>query len=230
MDLADLLHEDQDVGLTGLTYYRGKIYLAVQTGRNPRILVFDRHLECVETIAHPDFSDIHSLCIANGALLVVSTGNQSVIAVDLKDHTATTLFRTDHKIHINSVILDNIGLLACCQSPRHLFGTATHGGVIDITNQRVIVDGLGYPHSLLANGKKSIVLDSSGGRVIRFDRSGIVQQQALSGFLARRGDRRWMPVCRGQRGPHHLSQEPATGRRARRLGRVGRKGLHSRTR
>jgi hypothetical protein len=55
--------------------------------------------------------------------------------------------------------------------------------VIDITNQRVVVDGLGYPHSLLSNGKQSIVLDSSGGRVIRFDRGGIVRRQALSGFL-----------------------------------------------
>jgi hypothetical protein len=183
VDLSDLLHGDKDVGLTGLTYHRGKIYVAVQTGSNPRILVFDRHLECIETITHPDFSDIHSLCIVNGVLLVVSTGNQSVIAVDLKDHGATTLFRTDHKIHANSVTRDHIGLLICCQSPKHMFGSAQAGGVIDVANQLVMVDGLGYPHSLAPSGNKFIVLDSSGERVIRFDRSGIVQQQALTGFL-----------------------------------------------
>jgi hypothetical protein len=183
VDLADLLHPEEDVGLTGLTYHKGKIYLAVQTGRRPRILVFDRHLECIETITHPDFSDLHSLSIAHGVLLVVSTGNQSVIAVDLRDHGATTLFRTDHKIHANSVVRDDTGLLVCCQSPKHLYGGAAAGGVIDVPNQRVVLDGLGYPHSLLTYGNKFIVLDSSGERIIRFDRSGIVQQQALPGFL-----------------------------------------------
>jgi YD repeat-containing protein len=183
VDLTELLHQEQDAGLTGLTYHKGKIYVAVQSGVNPRILVFDRHLECVEAIAHPDFSDLHSLSIANGCLLVVSTGNQSVIAVDLKDHGTTTLFQTEHKIHANSVVQDATGLLVCCQSARHLSGTASQGGVLDVTNQRVILDGLGYPHSLLANGNKFIVLDSSGERVIRFGRSGVVQQQALSGFL-----------------------------------------------
>jgi hypothetical protein len=182
VDLTDLLR-DGDVGLTGLTYHRGKLYLAVQTARNPRILVFDRHFECIETIAHPDFSDIHSLCTDKGFLLVASTGNQSVIAIDLQDHTASTLFHTEHKIHVNSVLRDDSGLLLCCQSPRHLFGTAKHGGVIDVANQRVVVDGLGYPHSLLATGRQSIVLDSSGGQVIRFDRGGVVQRQALFGFL-----------------------------------------------
>ncbi len=183
VDLTDLLHEDGDVGLTGLTYHRGKIFVAVQTGRDPRILVFDRHLECVDTIRHPEFSDIHSLCIDNGTLLVVSTGNQSVIAVDLRDHSATTLFQTDHKIHVNSVLRDSTGLLVCCQSPGHLFATASHGGVLDVTHQRVVVDGLGYPHSLLPSGRQFIVLDSAGGRVIRFDRGGTARQQVLSGFL-----------------------------------------------
>jgi hypothetical protein len=183
VDLTDLLHPEQDVGLTGLTYHKGKIYLAVQSGVNPRILVFDRHLECVETITHPDFNDLHSLSIAKGCLLVASTGNQSVIAIDLENHGTSTLFRTDHKVHANSVVQDATGLLVCCQSPRHLFSTASQGGVLDITNQRVIVDGLGYPHSLQPSGNKFIVLDSSGERIIRFDRSGVVQQQAASGFL-----------------------------------------------
>jgi hypothetical protein len=35
VDLTDLLHQEQDVGLTGLTYHKGKIYLAVQSGVNP---------------------------------------------------------------------------------------------------------------------------------------------------------------------------------------------------
>lgn len=183
VDLTDLLQPGNDVGLTGLTYHKGKLYLAVQTGLQPRILVFDRHLECIDTITNSEFSDIHSLSIADGALLVVSTGNHSVMAVDLMDHGVTTLFRTDHKIHANSTVRDGAGLLVCCQSPNRMFSTAQHGGVIDVTQQRVVIDGLGYPHSLEPIGNQFIVLDSSGGRVIRFDRGGVVQQQALSGFL-----------------------------------------------
>ncbi len=157
-----------------------------KVGGTRRILVFDRHLECSETITHPDFNDIHSLCIANGTLLVVSTGNQSIIAIDLTDHTATTLFQTDHKIHVNSAFYADTGLLVCCQSPGHLLASAQHGGVLDITNQHVVLDRLGFPHSLLPTGDKFIVLDSSGERVIRFNRSGMVQQQALTGFCAAR--------------------------------------------
>ncbi len=35
VDLTDLLREEYDVGLTGLTFHRGKLYVAVQSGRNP---------------------------------------------------------------------------------------------------------------------------------------------------------------------------------------------------
>lgn len=183
IDLSDLVHPDKDVGLTGLAYHDGMIYLAVQTGANPRILVFDRELTCVDMITHRDIIDIHSIYVDNGSLLVASTGNQSVIAIDPTDHKATTLFSTEQRIHVNSVVRDQCGLLICCQSPKHLFGNATHGGVIDVTNQRVILDGLGYPHSLQADGENFIVLDSSGERIIRFDRNGIIQQQELAGFL-----------------------------------------------
>ena len=168
VDLADLLHKENDVGLTGLAYHKGKIYLAVQTGLNPRILVFDRHLECIETISHPEFADIHSLYIANGVLLVVSTGNQSVIAVDLKDHGATTLFRTEHKIHANSVIRDTIGLLVCCQSPKHMFSTAQQGGVIDAANQYANSTGL----SIVVHGSGEVnhdIADPSAVELLGLD-------------------------------------------------------------
>jgi len=183
VDLSDLLRPEKDIGLTGLAYHDGSLYLAVQSGSSPRILVFDRQLTCIDVITHRNITDIHSLYFDDGKLLVVSTGNQSVIAIDPTDHGATTLFSTGQRIHVNSVVRDERGLLICCQSPKHLFGSASQGGVIDVTNQRIILDGLGYPHSLEPDGEQFIVLDSTGERVIRFDHNGIVQQQAVSGFL-----------------------------------------------
>lgn len=183
VDLTDLVNEGADHGLTGLAYYDGQLFVAVQSSRAPRILVFDNHMNCTETIMHPEFSDIHSLSVVHGDLIVISTGNRSVVRLDVKRKTTSTLFSTDAKIHVNSAIVENDGLLICCGGSGNLLAAATRGSVIDVTHQDVVVTGLGRPHSLARSGGDFIVLDSLGERIIRFDRNGIIQEQALAGFL-----------------------------------------------
>ena len=55
--------------------------------------------------------------------------------------------------------------------------------MFDATNSRVLLDGLGQPHSLMRDGDGFLVLDSGGGRVVRFDAAGVRQEQPLDGFL-----------------------------------------------
>ena len=183
VDLSDTLSQQGDIGLTGLTSIGDKLYAAVQSSTKARIVVLDRRLNVVNVIASPEFVDLHSLHRWNESLIAVSTGNQSVFQLDLADQRIKRLCAFDAMIHANSAWPDETGLLICCHSPAHLVPEATGGGVINVTTRRVILDRIGYPHSLEPNGNGFLVLDSHGQRVIRFNQTGIRQEQVLSGFL-----------------------------------------------
>jgi hypothetical protein len=54
---------------------------------------------------------------------------------------------------------------------------------MDAATGRVLVQELGLPHSLMPHRDGFLVLDSVGARVIRFDRSGVLKECQLAGFL-----------------------------------------------
>ena len=86
-------------------------------------------------------------------------------------------------MHVNSAVVDDVHAFICCHSVNRVLPGATGGGVFDATNSRVLLDGLGQPHSLMRDGDGFLVLDSGGGRVVRFDAAGVRQEQPLDGFL-----------------------------------------------
>jgi hypothetical protein len=90
-------------------------------------------------------------------------------------------------------LLRSVDLLVCCHYPeRALYGVeGAGGGVINATTRQMVLAGLTQPHSLEPDGPAFLVLDSDGRRLIRFDHTGILQQQALTGFL------RGMATARG---------------------------------
>ncbi len=197
VDLSDALGQPGDGGLTGLTCHGDKIYVAVQSS-TARILVLDRCLAPVDVIASPEFVDIHSLHTAGDSLIVCSTGSQSVIRVNIADHSTTKLCQFDATIHLNSAWLDEAELwfdepelLVCCHYPSRVVPEAVGGGVINAGRRRVVLVGLDQPHSFSASGNGFLVLDSETQRVIQFDHTGIRRQQVLSGFL------RGTAACRG---------------------------------
>jgi hypothetical protein len=197
VDLSDVLGQPGDGGLTGLACLGDKIYVAVQSTA-ARILILDRCLAPVGVITSPEFVDIHSLHTAGDALIVCSTGAQSVIRVDIADHSTTKLCQFDTTVHLNSAWLDEAELwfdepelLVCCHYPSRVVPEAVGGGVINAGRRHVVLVGLGQPHSFSPSGSGFLVLDSDAQRVIRFDHTGVRQQQVLSGFL------RGTAACRG---------------------------------
>jgi hypothetical protein len=192
IDLSDVLGQPGDGGLTGLTCLNGYIYLAVQSN-NPRLLTLDRKLTPVGVITSPEFKDIHSIHGVRDGLIVCSTGAQSVVRVDVRDHSTTKLCEFDVNVHLNSATFDGANLLICCHYPGQVLPSAEGGGggVIDATTRQVVLAGLTQPHSLEPDRQSFLVLDSDGHSLIRFDHTGIVQQQALTGFL------RGMTTARG---------------------------------
>jgi hypothetical protein len=183
VDLSSELGQTGDCGLTGITFHGGKIYVAVQSITAGRILILDRSLAPVGVIANPGFVDIHSIHAEADSLLVCSTGAQSVMQVNLTDHSTTKLCEFEAKIHLNSACYDGAELLVCCHHPSNVIPRAFRGGVINALRREVALVGLGQPHSLCGDDGGFLVLDSDAHRVIKFDHTGIRQQQLLTGFL-----------------------------------------------
>ncbi|HEY0184308.1 MAG TPA: DUF4915 domain-containing protein [Rhodopila sp.] len=191
VDLSDSLGQAGDSGLTGLACHGERIYAAVQSGPAARILILDRSLAPVGTIASPEFADIHSIHVAGDSLIVCSTGARSVVRVNLTDHSVTKLWACDANIHLNAACFDAEDLLICCHYASHVVPKAVDGGVINASRRQVALVGLLQPHSLLRYKNTFFVLDSDGHRVIQFDHSGVRRQQFLPGFL------RGLTVCDG---------------------------------
>jgi hypothetical protein len=182
VDLSDALGQAGDSGLTGLTCHGDKIYAAVQSGLAARILILDRCLAPVGVIVSPEFVDIHSIHTAGDSLIVCSTGAQSVIRVNIADHSTTKLSEFGAVVHLNSACFDGADLLVCCHYPSRVVAGAVGGGVISAARRQEVLTGLGQPHSLMADGNGFLVLNSEAHRVVRFDHTGIRQEQLLSGF------------------------------------------------
>jgi hypothetical protein len=187
VDLGDAL-EPGDTGLTGLVWHTGQLYVAVQNNHKARVLVLDRRLCPAGTITDQRFVDLHSLTAVPDGLLIVATGDGSVLHYRFSDHAIETLCTVGKEVHLNSVCRHGDDLLVCCQSLAPIVslpdGAAPRaGGVFSVTERRVLVDGLAFPHSVMISNDGFIVLDSGRSRVLRFDRSGILQEQVLEGFL-----------------------------------------------
>jgi hypothetical protein len=183
VDLSDALDKPGDVGLTGLAWLDGHFYAAVQTSTSPRILVLNRQLAVVDVVSSPDFMDLHSLHAADDTLIAASTGHNAVVRVDPATRATYRVCGLEAKLHANSAFVSPGRTLVCCHYAARIVPEATGGGVVDVTQGRVVVDGLDGPHSLMPDGSAFLVLDSGASRVIRFDDGGILQEQALGGFL-----------------------------------------------
>lgn len=182
VDLSTALGTPGDSGLTGLAWHDGTLYAAVQSGEAPRILQLDHSLTPIGAITAPMFTDLHSLHQTGDGMLVAATGTNTVLRLDLTARTVASLCSGSEKIHLNSACYDGDALLICYHRLVTEDRRLTAGGVLDTTTRRVLVDGLGLPHSLMSYRNGFVVLDSVGARVLRFDRSGVLAEQTLKGF------------------------------------------------
>ena len=183
VDLSGVLNRPGDSGLTGLAWHDGTLYAAVQSGTEPRIALLDRSLAPIGALNSPTFTDLHSLLVADGALLVAATGKDTLLRLDLAARTVRLLCQSSEKIHLNSACFDGDALLICYHRQSAQDRRIAVGGVLDVATREVLVQGLGLPHSLMPHRGGFLVLDSVGSRVIRFDRSGVLAERTLTGFL-----------------------------------------------
>lgn len=183
VDLSDALDGSRDSGLTGLAWRDGTLYAAVQSGAAPRIALLDRRLAPAGALGSPAFADLHSLHMMNDGLLVAATGTNTLLRLDLMTRAVAALCHSEEKIHLNSACFDGDALLICYHRLLSQDRRIPIGGVMEVGSRRLLVQGLGLPHSLMPHLDGFLVLDSVGARVIRFDRSGVQTEQTLAGFL-----------------------------------------------
>lgn len=183
VDLSDVLGKPGDFGLTGLAWKDGTLYAAVQGDGDPRLLRLNGALTPTGALSAPAFSDLHSLLMTDQGLLVCATGTNTLLRLDFTSRAVSVLCRGTERIHLNSACFDEDALLLCVHRLKSEDRGLASGGVLDSTARRMIVPGLGLPHSLMPHRDGFLVLDSVGARVIRFDRGGVRAERALSGFL-----------------------------------------------
>jgi hypothetical protein len=215
--VVDLTESISDaIGLTGIAYHRGRIYVAVQ-GSPSRILVLDLSLQVLETIVDDDFNDLHSLHILGDDLVIVSPKSGKLLKRNLATGSITVVATFDPEAWVSVVLCLADDIWLCGHHLRYLDPNARDGGIFSIAQGRTILDGLVRPHSLMRYRDGFVVLDSGNARVVYFDGSGINHVVQLDGFLrgaAIAGER--MLLVAG--GPHRtISRKNPTGEASRRL-------------
>ena len=226
VDLSDVVGRVGDCGLTGLVCHRDRIYVAVQSTAAARILILDHTLAPAGVISDPAFVDIHSIHADGDSLIVCSTGSRSVLRVNLADHGVVRLCGFDDSVHLNSACFRNDALFVCCHHLSKVRPGAVGGGVVAADLTQVVIAGLGQPHSLIREADGFLILDSDAHRVVRFDRNGVRQQAALSGFL--RGAAAWKRIafrCQ-KRAAGHFPQVSSSETRGRVVGHGPRTSEH----
>jgi len=127
---------------------------------------------------HPleDFWDVHSICLHDGRLYIVSSGSDEVIALQLDGPNIagqTVAWRPvsnaprEDRYHLNSLISWNGSLVVSAFGERAgpLWSSATNGFVHDITRDRRLLSGINQPHSLLPRGGDLLFCESRGQSV-----------------------------------------------------------------
>ena len=158
-----------DSGL-GLAQDEYLLYAACARELESCLAVFEKpFFKLRRFVSLPGVIDVHSICLAGQNVVVVSTGTDEVVAVDLSSETPKSevlwrpsLSRTDTH-HLNAVAYASEHLL-CSGFGRKAgerWSSARDGYVYDLTLGRVVASGIVHPHSIVEYEKTLYFCESS---------------------------------------------------------------------
>lgn len=165
----------KDMGATGFAFYRGLMFVAVQSQR-PRLVAFDP--ATWRPAASTPFSSVrdpHSLVARPDGLYIASTGDNAVYRLATKDgalagenlvwrHPGSSDNRDD--VHVNSLAFLGGRMLVTGFGPRSESGSwGSEGFVTEVPGNKRVASGLNHPHSLVCDGARLAVAESYSGRV-----------------------------------------------------------------
>lgn len=183
-DIAGSSHEWIDVhggnatlvSVTGVWCAAQRVYAAwIDSEHRSFVSVLERpSLGLVSVQPLSDVRDAHSVCVHEGALLVVSTGTDQVWRYALQGDaigsgepvwSATGERRDTH--HLNSIAPVGDALWCSGFGPKagDLWSSALEGYVVDVGTGDTVASRLQHPHSLLAANGEVFVAESRRARV-----------------------------------------------------------------
>jgi Flp pilus assembly protein TadD len=166
VDLATVIRDGALFdGITGLCWSGSTIYAGLQ-GRPCKLLAFTAQ-RAPRLIPLRLVNRIHSIvALPDGRLLIVSTGNDSIIAFDPKTETEELYAQLgdgqQNVLHMNGVTVHEGRIIVSMFGPRSE-GLIRSGEVRDLTSGTTLISGLRSPHSVLSHGGMVHVLESETG-------------------------------------------------------------------
>jgi hypothetical protein len=127
-------------------------------------------LECVPL---KDVTDVHSICVRDEWLYLVSTGTDEVrrLNVSSVDRPSELVWRASSHgsdtHHVNSILATGTRLLCSAFGPKsgERWSTALAGYVVDVESNELLCSGIEHPHSLVSGPDDIYVAESRRARV-----------------------------------------------------------------
>jgi len=160
------------MGTTGLCRIGGEILAAVQSVE-PAVVVLDaRTLEVRGESPLPGALDVHSIAPWGEGIAVASSGTDEVLGYRYRDgrfSDRTVLWAATgagkDTVHVNGLTAHGGRLICCAFGPRRsesdLWSGSERGYVYDVGHGRVLLEGLGHPHSVTFFGDQLLLCESS---------------------------------------------------------------------
>lgn len=131
----------------------------------------------------PNIVDPHSVCIFDGHLYVVSTGNDEVHRMPIDGNGMTeVVYKVPNSVgtdihHLNSIVTTSDGrILVSGFGPKagEEWNTAKNGFVIDIGTEEVLIEDVYHPHTLYQAETDIWVCESSRSSVLSIENGKVV--------------------------------------------------------
>lgn len=181
-------------GATGITAYQENFYVILQATK-PVLVKLDKSFSVVGTYELDGLRGVHSICVHEEKLYLVSTRQDRVVIFDFLNcfrnfYDLDTGKDTHHLnsicVHDNQIYISGFG----SNFSKH-WTKAERGYVLNVTKKEKVITGLKQPHSLISHGDQIYLCDSSRQRVISItgetlyqETSGYVRGLGFSGKLA----------------------------------------------
>ncbi len=160
------------MGATGLCRIGDEILAAFQSAE-PVVAVLDaRTLQVRGESVLPGALDVHSIAAWGDGIAVASSGTDEVLGYRYRDgrfSDRTVLWAATgagkDTVHVNGLTARGDRLVCCAFGPRRsesdLWSEAERGCVYDVAGGRVLLEGLGHPHSVTFFGDELLLCESS---------------------------------------------------------------------
>lgn len=188
LNLDEVICIDTDLGVTGLAFSERFLYLAIQSGQDPRIVELDRACRLIRTFRHNVWKDLHSISYHGGTLLIASTGTDEIYRIKLDsvnpDLEVAWAASNESGMHINSVTKKGDSIYVTLFGERRE-GQPRCGELRNLTTGETLASDLRDPHSLIQESGSEVgdfFFTESASAVLRRRGAQMDESIQLSGY------------------------------------------------